>query len=52
MRIEFVDVAQLFAANVALPGITFAVAALVQEIQCFVGELNAAKQARQDLFTI
>lgn len=47
MRIELVHIAQLLTANVALPRIALAVAALVQEVQRLIGELNAAEQTLQ-----
>lgn len=50
MRIKLVNVVKLFAANVAFPWITFAVTALMQEVQCLVGELDAAEQTLQHPF--
>jgi hypothetical protein len=47
MRIEFVDILHLFAANVALPWIGFAVAALVQEVERLIRKFDAAKQTLQ-----
>lgn len=47
VRVELVDVVHLFAADIALPRIALAVTALVQEVQCLVGELDAAEQALQ-----
>lgn len=47
MGVELVHVAHLFAADVALPRVALAVAALVQEVQRLVGELDAAEQTLQ-----
>lgn len=47
MGVELVDVAHLLAADVALPRVALAVAALVEEVQRLVGELDAAEQALQ-----
>lgn len=47
MGVEFVDIAHLLAADVALPRIALAVATLVEEVQRLVGELDAAEQALQ-----
>lgn len=43
VRVEVVHVAALLAADVALPGVGVAVAALVQEVQRGVGERNGAE---------
>lgn len=45
--VELVDVAALLAADVALPRVGVAVAALVQEVQRRVGERDAAERAHQ-----
>lgn len=47
MGVELVDVAALFPADVALPGVGVAVAALVQEVQGGVGERDGAEGAHQ-----
>lgn len=47
MGVEFVHIAHLLAADVALPRIALAVATLVEEVQRLVGELDAAEQALQ-----
>lgn len=47
MGVEFVNVAHLLAADVALPRIALAVATLVKEVQCLIGELDSAEQALQ-----
>lgn len=43
VRVEFVDVAALFAADVALPGVGVAVAPFVQEVEGGVGECYRAE---------
>lgn len=45
VRVELVHVVELLATDVAPPRIAVAVAALVQEVQRLVGELDAAKVA-------
>lgn len=45
--VELVDVAALLAADVALPGVGVAVAALVQEVERGVGERDGAEGAHQ-----
>lgn len=45
--VEVVDAAALLAADVALPGVGVAVAALVQEVQRRVGERDGAERAHQ-----
>lgn len=45
VRVELVDVVELLATDVAPPRIAVTVAALVQEVQCLVGELDAAEVA-------
>lgn len=45
MRVKLVHIIQLLPTNVALPGITLTVATLVQEVECFVGELDATEMA-------
>lgn len=45
--VELVDVAALLAADVALPGVGVAVAALVQEVERGVGEGDGAERAHQ-----
>lgn len=42
MRVELVKIAALLAANIALPWITLAVAALVQKVQRLIRKRNAA----------
>lgn len=43
MRIEIVNIIELFPANITFPWITFAVTALVQKVQRLIGEFDAAK---------
>lgn len=50
MRIEFVHIVALFAADVALPRIALGMAALVQKVQCLIGEFDAAEKALQHAF--
>lgn len=45
VRVELVDVAALLAADVALPGVGVAVAALVEEVEGGVGERYSAERA-------
>lgn len=52
VRVELVHVVHLFAAYIALPRIAFAVAALVQEVEGLVGELNAAEETLQISFAV
>lgn len=52
MRVELIDIVQLLATDVALPGIALAVAALVQEVECLVGELDATEVACKYLLAI
>lgn len=52
MRVELIDIVELLATDVALPGIALAVAALVQEVECLVGELDATEVACKYLFAI
>lgn len=52
MRIEFINVIALLTAYIAFPGIALAMATLMQKIQSFIREFNAAKEACQYLFTI
>lgn len=52
MGIELVNVVQLLAADVALPRIALAVAALVQKVERLVGELDAAEMAREYLLAV
>lgn len=47
VRVELVHVAALLAADVALPGVGVAVAALVQEVEGGVGERDGAERADQ-----
>lgn len=47
MRVEFVYVIALFPADVALPGVGVAVAALVQEVEGGVGKGDGAEGADQ-----
>lgn len=47
MGVELVHVAALLAADVALPGVGVAVAALVQEVQGGVGEGDGAERAHE-----
>lgn len=47
MGVELVHVAALLAADVALPGVGVAVAALVQEVQGGVGERDGAEGAHE-----
>lgn len=50
MGVELVDVAHLFTADIALPWVALAVAALVEEVQRLVGELDAAEETLQMSF--
>lgn len=52
MRVELVHVVHLFAADVALPRVALAVAALVQEVEGLVRKLDAAEQALQISFAV
>lgn len=52
VRVELIDIVQLLATDVALPRIALAVAALVQEVECLVGELDATEVACKNLFAI
>lgn len=52
VRIEFVHVVHLFAADIALPRVALAVTALVQEVEGLVGKLDAAEQALQISFAV
>lgn len=52
VRVELIDIVQLLATDVALPRIALAVAALVQKVECLVGELNATEVACKYLFAI
>lgn len=47
MRVEFVHVVHLFAADIALPRIALAVTTLVQEVERLVRELDAAEETLQ-----
>lgn len=53
MRVEFVDIGACLGAYVALPWIRFTVAALVQEVERLIGELDSAIGTEQiSLFRI
>jgi len=52
VRVELVHVVQLLAADVAPPRIALAVAALVQEVERLVGELDAAEVAGEDQLAV
>lgn len=52
VRVELVDVVHLLAADVAPPRIALAVAALVQEVQRLVGELDPAEVAGEDQLAV
>lgn len=49
MRIKLIDVSALLPADIALPGVALAVAALVQEVKCLVREPDPAEDALQVL---
>lgn len=52
MRIELVHIVELLPADVALPGIALTVAALVQEVERLVGELDATEMTGENQFPI